>query len=357
MRWFYVPNEHTEGDQVGPRMAFEKLHAEGVFSAYMAYSYLVERQKASSHSDALDAFVEAARAFEPDVIFAQHINFTYPVDRAFMRRLKNLPSGPRLVVHEGDPYNRRRKTIDATLAATFAEADIVVLVGLGTLADLALEAGARKIRFTTHSYDSRRFGDEWKPTNCRKWDAVMIANCSYFKRIPGLYLPGGRQRKQSAEALYRVLGDRFAVFGKGQAWAGKPYARGMLPFNQQGKAVRDAWMSVNWHHFDEISLYSSDRLPISLACGVPHITNWQEGYRHIFDNIPGCFIVHTPREMRDVALYLLSQPIERRIELGLKAAEYARREFDATVTYRDLVFALREDLFIESPSSPYDSAL
>lgn len=348
MRWFYLPNEESEGDQIGPRMAFEKLHEEGAFSAYQAYSYLVERKKAAGLREAQETLVEAARAFAPDVIFAQHINHAYPVDRVFMRRLKELPSRPRLVIHEGDPYNRWRKPIGASLAATFAEADIVVLVGLGSLADLALEAGARKIRFIPHSYDSRRFGTPWTPTRTRKWDAVMIANCVNYRRIPGVYLPGGRQRIQAADALHRVLGDRLAVFGIGRGWSGKPYAKGALPFDDQVGAVRDAWMTVNWQQFPEISMYSSDRLSIGLACGVPHICNRQEGYAHVFDQIPGCYFVHSPREMRDVALYLLSLPVERRIEIGEQAAEYGRSHFEATVVYRDLVLALRDDLVSQS---------
>lgn len=345
MRWFYLPNEHVAGDQVGPRMAFEQLHEQGVFSAYEAYSYLVERKNAGSFRDAQDALIDAAQRFAPDVIFSQHINQLYPVDRDFVRRLKAIPSRPKLVVHEGDPYNRLRKRIDPTLAATFAESDMAVLVGLGTLADLALEAGAKTVRFAPHSYDSQRFGGDWTPSVQRRWDAVMIANCSYYKRIPGVYLPGGRQRKQCAEALWGALGERFAVFGGGQAWQGRPYARGHLPFDQQGATVRDAWMSLNWHHFDEISMYSSDRLPISLACGVPHITNWQEGYSHLFEGIPGCFVVRSPREMRDVALYLLSLPVERRNELGAQAADYARRHFEAKVVYGDLVRMIREHFF------------
>lgn len=344
MRWFYLPNEGVEGDQVGPRMAFEKLHAEGVFSAYQAYSYLVERKQASSLNDAQEGLLAAAREFSPDVIFAQHINHAYPVDRAFMRRLKDLPSRPRLVIHEGDPYNRWKKPMGASMKATFAEADIVVLVGLGSLADLALEAGARKLRFIPHSYDSRRFGTPWTQTRTRKWDAVMIANCVNYRRIPGVYLPGGRQRIQSADALYRVLGDRLAVFGIGAGWKGKPYARGELPFDRQVDAVRDAWVTVNWQQFPEISMYSSDRLSIGLACGVPHICNRQEGYRHLFDAIPGCFFVESPREMRDVALYLLSQPVDKRIELGEQAAAYAREHFEAVVVYRNLVMALWDDL-------------
>jgi hypothetical protein len=54
MRWFYVPNENIEGDQIGPRMAFEKLHQVGVFSAYLAYSYLVRGKVANCHQDALN---------------------------------------------------------------------------------------------------------------------------------------------------------------------------------------------------------------------------------------------------------------------------------------------------------------
>lgn len=342
MRWFYVPNENKEGDQVGPRMAFEKMHADGVFSAYQAYSYLVRRKELNSQQDALDDFYEAALAFKPDVIFAQHINFKYPLDRAFLKKLKAIPSRPKLIIHEGDPYHRWIKKLDAMHHASFSEADLVILVGLGTLANLAREAGAKNIRLITHSYDSQRFGDAWEPTLTRKYDAVMIANCSYFKRIPGFYLPGGKKRKQLGEVMFNVLGDRFAVFGGGQAWQGRPYAKGNLPFDEQGKVIRDSWMSVNWHHFDEIAMYSSDRLPISLACGVPHITNYQVGYEHLFEGIPGLFVVKTPEEAGDVALYILSMNADKRNELGLAAAEYAKSHFEAINVYTNTVSMIKE---------------
>ena len=56
--------------------------------------------------------------------------------------------------------------------------------------------------------------------------------------------------------------------------------------------------------------------------------------------------------MRDVALYLLSLPVERRIEMGDQAADYARRHFEATVVYRDLVMALHEELAGKSAVQP-----
>jgi spore maturation protein CgeB len=104
-------------------------------------------------------------------------------------------------------------------------------------------------------------------------------------------------------------------------------------------------MSVNWGQFDEIAMYASDRLPISLACGVPHITNYQDSYEHVFSNIPGLFVIKSPHEAADVALYILSLSIERRNEMGFQAAEYARQHLEATVVYRNIVTTINEQLF------------
>jgi glycosyltransferase involved in cell wall biosynthesis len=348
MRWFYVPNERKEGDQVGPRMAFESLFEAGIFSAYEAYSYLVRQQKLGSNLEARREFIEAARAFSPDIIFIQHITREYPIDHDFVSALKALPSKPKIVAHEGDPYNWARKRLHKEQRLLFPAADMTILVGLGSLRRLIASTGAQNIRLFTHSYDSRRFGTEWTPSVHRKYDAVMIANLSYYKRIPGLYLPGGRKRRAIAECIYKVLGDRAAVFGQGDVLEGRPYAKGPVDFNRQGEVIRDAWMSFNWHHFDEIAMYSSDRLQISLACGVPHITNWQDGYENIFEGIPGLFIAKSPEDAADIALYLMSKTVDQRNELGARAAEYARENFEATRVYKNMVSVISEQLFLKS---------
>lgn len=352
MRWFYVPNENTEGDQIGPRMAFEKLHREGPFSAYTAYSYLVRQKALKNHQDALAEFLETARVFAPDVIFIQHPGNGYPMDRLFLQQLKNITGKPKLVLYEEDPYGHLVKRLNNTISNVLAESDICFLGGTGYLAEMARKVGAAKVRFAPHSYDNQRFGTAWKPTTTRQFDAVMIANLTCLKRIPWLFMPGGRSRKQTARALYSHLGRRFALYGSGQGWAGEPYCKGRIAYDKQGEVIRDAWMSVNWGQFDEIAMYSSDRLPISLACGVPHITNYQLGYEHVFTNIPGLFIIRSPQEALDVALYILSLTIERRNELGFQAAEYARKHFEATVVYGDIVSVIQEQLFDQNLTLP-----
>ena len=124
MRWFYVPNEGKEGDQIGPRMAFEKLHRDGVFSDYLAYSYLVRQIVLRNHQAALNEFLETASDFSPDIIFIQHPGNGYPMDRAYLQQLKSIPSRPKLVLFEADPYGQLIKRMDATLKAVIAETDV-----------------------------------------------------------------------------------------------------------------------------------------------------------------------------------------------------------------------------------------
>ncbi len=351
MRFFYVPNESAEGDQVGPRRAFETLRDEGVLSAYTAYSYLVERRKAPDHAQALERLLAAAEAFQPDVIHFQHLNGSYPVDRAYLRRLKAVASRPRFVWHEADAYGRFIKPLDATMKAAIAESDLAVLVGLGSLAAQVRRAGAKRVLLSPHSYDDERFGRPWTPTRTRAHDAVMIANLTCLKRVPFLFLPGGRQRKVLSRAFHAAYGERYAVFGAGQGWRGEPYCRGPIPFDAQERVIRSSWLSVNWGQFDEVAMYSSDRLPISLATGVPHITNWQRGYEHLFPEPRGIYFVRSPAEALDAADFLLSKPREELLEIGAAGVAWARERLHATRVYRDVVTAIRERLFADAPGA------
>jgi hypothetical protein len=350
LRFFYVPNEAPDIPQVGPRKAFSLLHQQGVFSAYEAYSYLVERLKYKNQADALEALYQAAAAFAPDVIFWQHLNSSYPVEREFLRRLKAIASKPKFVWHDPDPYGRLIKPLDPIMKNAIAESDVAILVGLGYMAEDVRKAGGKRLLFAPHSYDDERFAKPWTPTLQRQYNAVMIANLTCLKRIPFLFMPGGRNRKVMSRAFHRAFGDRYAVFGAGQGWKGEPYCQGPIAFDQQEKVVRNSWLTINWGQFDKIAMYSSDRLPISLISGVPHITNYQRGYEHLFPGAKGMYFVHSVAEALDVADMLLSLPREQLNEIGLQGIEYAKERLHATRVYADLITALQEQLF-EAASS------
>lgn len=342
MKWLYVPNEGHVGMQIGPLRAFDAVYEQGRFREYKVYSYLVRQKELGNHQLALEEFYQTVASFLPDVIFIQRTTDRYPMDRAYLQRLKSVASKPRLVLYEEDPYGHLVKRLDSTIRAVIAESDMVVIGGTGYLLEMYQKAGAKRIRFAPHSYDDQRFDTPWTPSKTRRWDAIMIGNLHCLKKIPFLFMPGGASRKKTARLFHRAFDSRFAVFGGGQGWQDEPYCLGKIAFEKQGEAIRDSWLSVNWGQFDEIGMYCSDRLPISLACGVPHITNYQPGYEHIYANIPGLFVVKSPAEAVDVATYILSMNIDSRIELGMQAVEYARKKLHATVVYSDIVSIVQE---------------
>lgn len=346
LRLLYLPNEGNEGDQIGPRRAFERELKEGRLSAYRAYSYLVRDKALGDHRLALEELLNVVREFAPDVIFVQHMNDTYPADQDFFWELKGTPSQPKLVMWEGDPYGRLVKPLDTTLKAIMRNSDITFLTGLGYLADTVRKAGASRIRFSSHSFDDQRFGLPWEPSRKRPLDVVMIANLHNLKRIPGLYLPGGKQRMELANSFHNMFGDRFAVYGGGKGWQGKPYARGSIPFSHQREITRSAWMSISWDHFPSLPMNTSDRPFISLANGVPFLTNYQRGYEVAYAGIPGFYWFHTPKEAVDIALYLLSMPVDQRIALGIAAAEHMRLYFHADKIYGDILQIIQDELFL-----------
>ena len=346
MRLLYLPNESKPGDQIGPRTAFEAMSRDGTLSAYEVFSYLVEAEAAGARS-AMQNLLKVAGQFGADVIFWQHVH-QFPVPADIPGRLKALPSRPKLVYHEGDPYDRVIKRIPPPARRMMAAADLCILIGLGDLGRMVRECGARNVVYAPHSYDTRRFGKPWTPdTRPRRFDALMIGNRIRRPRIaPMLYLPGGRRRDRLAREMSAAFGSRFGVYGLN--WPAQVRALGPLPFDEQESAIRSAWMTVNWDHFDDIPYYFSDRLPFSLAAGVPHVTTHHEGYEHLFRGCDGLYFVRSVPEVVEVSRWLNSLPRARVNELGAGAAAFAREQLEATRVYRNVVQMIRERLFESS---------
>ncbi|WP_341891692.1 glycosyltransferase [Variovorax sp. YR752] len=335
LRLLHLPNEEQVGFQVGPREAFDTMLAGGELSAYTAYPFLHE---AASHgmSACLEQLLRVASEQRPDVVIWQHVG-RFPVDAGFLRRLREVIGSAVLVYHEGDVFGRWVKPLPAPVRALAAEADVVSLVGLGELAALFRAHGARRIVYAPHSFDSRRCDQPWTPTPSRRFDALMIGN-RVTSRVPLRDMPGARERFALAEALHRRLGERFVVHGGN--WGNRPYARGPLPFDQQELAIREAWLTVSWDHFDQVPCYFSDRVPIAMAAGVVHVTNRQPGYEQLFP--PGCGLLHAGSvdELADIVDLLLSRPRDELIDLGERAQAFARERLSARRVYRDLLLAV-----------------
>jgi hypothetical protein len=333
LRLLYLPNELEEREQFGPRSVFEGMLISGELADYQVYSFLQEQKQKGSSSAALEGVCEVAEEFQPNIILWQHPG-SFPIPAGFGCRLKNIKSHPVLIYDERDVYGGRRKPFTPSMHALAVDADIVFLVGMGKYADLFRRAGARRIFYSPHCIDTLRFGHSWDQPDQRRFDVVMIGNL--FRPMgmrPGL--PGWKNRLLLAERLEELLGDRFALYGRG--WDGIESARGALDFLKQENALRESWISVGWDYYDQTPFYFSNRLPIALMSGVAHVTNFQPGYEVMFQNGQDLCYARTVNDMIDIVRYLLSLPRSHLIEMGEKGQQYARTNLATEKVFRNII--------------------
>lgn len=348
MKLLYLPNEDAleltnHKLQVGPRKAFEALHEKGALSGLEIYSFLHELKKSGSHQEVMNQILAIAEKFQPDVIYWHHVSH-FKLNDDFFVKLKEKAPKAKNVYHEPDPYGRFIKRINENMRLLFSKADLTIMSGAGNFIKLAQEAGAKNVIFSVQHFDNIRVGRPWTPTETRENDLVMIANAAGYIKIPGRYIPGSQRRIELGKKLSESFGRRFALYGNG--WDGLEAARGRLEFNLQEQTIRSSWVSINWQHFDKEPFYFSNRIPISLASGVPHITNYQPGYDFIFKNLKGgLYMAKTVDEAVEIAHYLLSQPKAFLLEEGQKARDFAFANLETNVVYENIVQKLKEILF------------
>lgn len=334
----YLPNESVRGDQYGPRSAFEDMVKQGVLSSCHVFSFLCEAKENGGSGKTLERLYETVCQYRPDILFWQHVG-KFPVTHQFMGKLRAVD--PRLIIayHEGDVFGKWSKRPTHAMRVMAKAADVVFLVGLGELAELFIKCGAKKVLYAPHSVDCGNFGKPWAPPLSREFDVVMIGN-RLTSRIPFLRIPGAREREELALRLHHLLGARFAVFGRG--WEKFPFSRGAIPFTEQENVMRKACLSISWDHFDKTPFYFSDRLPISLMSGVPHVTNYQPGYEKIFSDGRHLFLASSVKNAVDVVLYLLSQPRNYLVEIGSQAQEWSRLHLTSKIVYGHMIEKILE---------------
>lgn len=331
----YWPNEpahlYPNFTQAGGRAAFEAMLADGTIGALEIYSQRVQRAR----FDTLEAFEVAVRRdidrFAPDILFVQHLWGTDMRD-SFWQRLRAERPTTTLIYHEADPFDRFIKRIDAPTIGILRHADLVLACGLGSLADILGDHAKCRVAWMPHCFVKSRFSQH-DPAHAIKTNLVtMIGNRGQRRRIKMLYIPGGRKRAALATRLSNAFGNGLALYGKG--WSELAGSRGSLPFFQQEEAIQSARITANWDHFDGIDYYFSDRLPISLAAGVPHVTSWHVGYDHLFKDVPGLYACRTVSEAVETCRWLLSRPDAELLEEGLAAKAWVFANMEANTIFK-----------------------
>lgn len=330
-RLLYVPNEATIGEQAGPRATFEELSRTGQLKAYSAYSLHVETREHGLQG-ALRDLRTRVLDFEPTLVLWQHPGaLAIPV--SWLKGLRS--TGAFLIYHEGDAYGLVRKRLPHGARSLARSSHVAFTAAMGANAALLKRFGAAQVGYAPSSVDLTRFGTPWNPTSRREFDVVVIGNRVTSSGLPLTAFPGARHRERLFRGLGSLLGDRLAIYGRG--WDGFVGARGPIDFDLQEQAARQAWLTASWDHFDRVPYSFSNRLPISLAAGVAHITSYHAGYEHLFTDGVELFLADSVRGFVDRVGDLLSGSRDVLNAVAVRGAVLARTHLSDQVVYPRLL--------------------
>jgi hypothetical protein len=213
-------------------------------------------------------------------------------------------------------------------------ADIIFSAGLGRGIKAFPGSVRRKIVYSPTCVQESIVSTEQLANVAESGWITMIASLDRYA-LPVVSMPGTRLRLRLADALYKRFGSVFRVFGVG--WPPRPYVLGRLPYDQQVAKVLESSVTVAWDRGERHWGYFSDRLPIAMLTGVPHVTNEKPGFNVLFCNGTDLWFSSTVAGITDLVAYLMSLPASERRRLGALQRDYAMANLTAGPVFRRLL--------------------
>jgi len=219
-----------------------------------------------SPAAALRELAHVAEQTRPDLLFVHPIG-ALPWTDDYLAALLRRAGSPHIVFWEGDAISDYRAK-QSNRSVWYRAADTVFTTGLGATRRAVSRYTRRPPRYVPNVIPGCLLTPAAiPPITEAAYDAMQIGHL--FTRL-GLYdgVAGARKRRRTVNGIRRLPGCRTAVYGAG--WRGRG-ALGLLPFDAQVSAMRTARFSFSWSHFPGRFGEFSDRLPISMYAGRPHI--------------------------------------------------------------------------------------
>lgn len=336
MKLFYLINEPVLNYQAGYRGTMKKLIEEGYLKDCFFYSFYVKLNEFGFKQDLLieDVIKECAE-FKPDVILFAHTgNFNF--DDEFFNRLENiLEYRPVYALDERDVYGKYVKRLPSELLKLSARCDVTFLVcSGGWMFRQFQKINKHTLVYLPHVCDDIHFGEKKPNDTSKRYDVVMIGNLAK-SRVPFKSMPGVTERMQVAKALYKRHGKRFAVFGSG--WEGFKFSAGPIPFFEQENILHSSHTSVGVDHFLSYDQYYSDRLPIALFSGVPHLS-WQTPKLNLlFKEGEHIFYFSSIEESIKKSDAILSGKSDLSSAVSVQAVDLIRRSYTELVRMKTMI--------------------
>jgi len=297
-----------------------------------------DARKAAEHLKA------AIRDDDPEFVYVLATPIALVDDDEQFRSLAAYLTGRTVVYWEGDAWGRGKPMTPAMRRWLLRADHVFHTGGIPGIEDCTSSSTA--LHFAPNGYCHIRFArEETEPPDSTPGARVaMIGNNVTRSRvpIPGLTgIPGGLPRWRLARRAAKALGPSGFVLA-GRDWP-TAWSSGSVPFEEQAAVMRSARVSINWDHFASYPGYSSDRLPIALVAGRPHITTRHPRMDWCPGEDRGLFLEDSPAAVLTRALSVNADP-HRSHELGVAAWEWARHRISTRELMRFLLSRVRPDV-------------
>lgn len=272
--------------------------------------------------------IDHVRENRSEIVVLHHFHspgLTDPRDR--IRELQALPHRPAVGLTNGDSmYNGFFRATPPRMFVQAAEAaDVVFSTSMGSLADLLTRQTGCRVALLPWGLCPVRFGSPALPVpeSRRDFKVIVIGSNNGNRNPLRPYHWYNRQRRRLIRDLERRFGDKFAVFGHG--WEGVRSWHGPIPFEHQHQVCRRAEVVVGGVPFSRQRYYTSDRVFIQIASGVPFVDLAIEGTETILRPGEHWYLADRLGDIADLCDNLLAQPSADQMEKARLAAEFVRQ--------------------------------
>ena len=306
---------------------FQRLQAEGVLADYRAIPYFgiaLEHGWPALWEEA----VRQIREYDINVVFIHffHDNNT-PDPSAGLKMMLACPSRPMLFTSLGDPFGIWLNRVPECYKIASGMSDINFMTGMGKIARRLAAQGTKNLVFMPNGVCHVRFSAPLERTGyAPEFDVVFIGSRMRSRWLVGSASWYGFWRDRLVAKLTRRFGNRFGLFGKG--WEGQPCWQGFVNYDEQHLALRRAKIQIGGYPNCLNDYYTSDRVFIALASGIPLVDYAIPGIECLFENGRDWRLGRNFGEMLKHVESLLELPDEKRLDIGGRV----RREILASHT-------------------------
>jgi len=351
-RLLLLTNEVSPGSASGQKNGYELLVETGEIQSFLSVSL----KEGFDNTPAFERVLSALYNFDYDVVVVWSPN-TFPSTQSDFSQILSAIGGRPILYWEGDPWGDigQKKAFTIQMSWWMSHSEIVFSTAGEPHISVFKKIGANKIFFIPNTYCHFKFLEEEKTAppklnSSDKIDFLVIA--SNTAKIPGFSgLPGSFKRWELVTRLKFKTQYNFHLYGNN--WP-KGWSKGYLPYNQQAKTIRNSRVSLNWDNFHYYDDYSSDRLPIAMIAGRPHITTKHNGMTWAPSKSFGLFQECSPKDVVNRAEELIDLGADTLWQLGLESHKWAKHRMSHREAAR-YIMSVFYDHIASPPADPWSN--